>query len=90
MAESPANFENPCPNLVLGQSEDSPRTARNLGQSLDGVRGLNSDCPRTVLRLSERTLIIINISNIIYLNKKHCTRIEPTTSSNTYVVHIYH
>ena len=48
LAEPPANFENPSPNLVLGQSEDSPRTARTLGLSSDGVRGLISDSPRTV------------------------------------------
>ena len=43
MAEVLANLEIPSPNLVLGLSEDSPRTARTLGQSSDGVRGLNSD-----------------------------------------------
>jgi hypothetical protein len=48
LAVSPAKLENPSPNLVLGQSEDSPRTARTLGLSSDGFRGLNSDCPRTV------------------------------------------
>ena len=31
LGECPANFENPSPNLVLGQSEDSPKTARTLG-----------------------------------------------------------
>ena len=56
LAEPPANFENPSPNLVLGQSEDSPRTARTLGLSSDGVHGLISDSPRTVLGLSEYLL----------------------------------
>ena len=48
LAEAEAKLENPSPSLVLGQSEDSPRTARTLGLSPDGVCGLNSDCPRTV------------------------------------------
>ena len=62
MAEAPAKLENLSPNLVLGQlgqlgqSEDSPRTARTLGLSLDGVCGLNLDCPQTVLGQSEDTL----------------------------------
>ena len=53
MAEAPAKLENPSPNLVLGQSEDSPRTTRTLGLNSDGVRGLKSDSTWTVLGLSE-------------------------------------
>ena len=65
MAEAPAKLENPSLNLVLGQSEDSPRTARTLGLSSDGVHGLNSDSPRTVLGLSEYLYFIIIIIIII-------------------------
>ena len=53
MAEPQAKLENPSPNLVLGQSEDSPSTTRTLGLNLDRVCGLNLDSPRTVRGLSE-------------------------------------
>jgi hypothetical protein len=60
-----ANLENLSPNLVLGQSEDSLRTARTLGLYLDGVRGLNSDCPQTVLGPSDYCYLLLLLCNII-------------------------
>ena len=49
------------------KSEFSPRTARTLGLSSDGIRRLNSDCPHTVL------FDII----IILFNKRYGAGIEP-------------
>ena len=74
MAEDAANFDNPSPNLVLVQSEDSPRTARTLGQSSDRVRVPNSDCPRTVLAVSDSPNVLVNL-----LKKVSVAGFEPMT-----------